>query len=468
MRKEDKYLQKRGRHWHYVRRVPAPFADLDPRGHIRVSLDTNHIEVARSRRDAMALADDEFWSTLVICTQTSVARLPANARAVLEQRYRAARSRAAAYGFAYHPVEQLVRPDHEVDDLVARLEAVAGSLAASERPATRSHVEALLGGAPPPQVTIKAAFELYCDEIAIGELLNKSETQKKLWRKTKERAITYFVQQVGNKAMPEITRADALKFYNWWAERLKPKKVGVKRRGANTANRDLGNLRLLYRTYFSHIGEEDRTNPFRNLSFKDQSTTKVLPFETAFVRERILTPGLFDRINDEARLIIFALIETGCRPSEIANLLPEHIYLDGPVPYISIQPTADREIKTHSSIREIPLVGVSLEAMKCAPSGFPRYRDKPDSLSAFLMSTFRSRGLFPTDQHRIYSFRHSFEKRMQEAGIDYGLRCILMGHATSRPEYGDGGSLQYRQKELLKIVIPYREDLFSQHSERSG
>jgi len=44
---------------------------------------------------------------------------------------------------------------------------------------------------------------------------------------------------------------------------------------------------------------------------------------------------------------------------------------------------------------------------------------------------------------------------MLEAGLDYGLRCRLMGHALSRPDYGGGGSMRYRQKELLKIAHPY-------------
>ena len=41
---------------------------------------------------------------------------------------------------------------------------------------------------------------------------------------------------------------------------------------------------------------------------------------------------------------------------------------------------------------------------------------------------------------------------MLEAGLDYGLRCTLMGHKNSRPQYGDGGSLEYRRKEMLKIA----------------
>ncbi len=108
-------------------------------------------------------------------------------------------------------------------------------------------------------------------------------------------------------------------------------------------------------------------------------------------------------------------------------------------------------------MREIPLVGVSLAAMKKAPNGFPHYRDKGNLLSGSLMNAFRVRSLFPTENHRIYSFRHSFEKRMLEAGVDYGLRCLLMGHKNSRPSYGDGGSMEYRRDELLKIAHPVPE-----------
>jgi integrase len=74
------------------------------------------------------------------------------------------------------------------------------------------------------------------------------------------------------------------------------------------------------------------------------------------------------------------------------------------------------------------------------------------------MKAFRARGLLPTDEHRIYSFRHAFEKRMLEAGLDYGLRCTLMGHKNNRPQYGDGGSMEYRQGELLKIVHPVSDE----------
>ena len=155
------------------------------------------------------------------------------------------------------------------------------------------------------------------------------------------------------------------------------------------------------------------------------------------------------------------MIETGARPSEIINLRPEDIVLDGPAPHISIAERDDRENKTETSIRKIPLVGVSLEAARRTPDGFPHYHDKGGAFSAASNAAYRRRGLFPTDGHVIYSFRHSFEKRMQEANLDYGLRCLLMGHKTDRPIYGDGGSLEYRRDELLKIAHPIPKDIFA-------
>jgi len=49
---------------------------------------------------------------------------------------------------------------------------------------------------------------------------------------------------------------------------------------------------------------------------------------------------------------------------------------------------------------------------------------------------------------------------MLEAGLDYGFRCLMMGHAHSRPAYGDGGSMKYRRDQLLKIVHPFPKGIF--------
>ena len=454
-----RYLQYRDGYWHYVRRIPKRYAAVDDRGVIRVSLKTRSEETARLRRDALIEADDLYWASLIDHDDEAMtAEATTQQRAALIRRYQRASARAMARGFVYSPAALLAEND-DLAALLARLAAVDRKDKGAKSRQESAEAEALLGGAAIPSILLSEAFGIYCDEIAIGDLLNKSPNQKRAWKKTKQRAINYFIEVVGDKPILDIDREDALKFYNWWAARITAKS-DVKRRGANTANRDLGNLRKLYKDYCKHIGDEDRPNPFRNLSFKEVSIAETPPFEEDWVRTKILVPGVFDGLNKEASLIIYSLIETGCRPSEIANLLTDDIRLDADVPHIRIRPAKGREIKTSSSIRDIPLVGVSLEAMRKAPDGFPHYRDKNDLLSASLMKAFRNRCLFPTTSHVIYSFRHSFEKRMQEAGLDYGLRCLLMGHATDRPAYGDGGSLEYRRDELLKIVYPCPDGLF--------
>lgn len=45
-------------------------------------------------------------------------------------------------------------------------------------------------------------------------------------------------------------------------QQLKPAKP-------NTANRHIGDLRHLYEDCFTHIGDEERLNPFRKMFFKD-------------------------------------------------------------------------------------------------------------------------------------------------------------------------------------------------------
>ena len=448
VRNQEKYLQKRGDNWHYVRRIPAEYSYFDDRGVIRKSLKTKSLEVACARRDALAEADDLYWASLV----TSNAELGESSDAVMAaknamRRYEAAKRRAMAKGFLYTPNSELLGGS-DITELLNRID----SLPNEDLPLKRD-AEAVLGIPAKPSVPISLAFEIYCDQIAISDLIGKSPSQKASWKKVKKRAVSNFIDLCGDIGMEEINRDHARKFYNWWADKVVPK-GNAKPLSPNSANRDLGNLRKLYSSYWDFEGEENRANPFRKLNFSENGGKDVPHFEDSWVRSRILRPMVFEGLNSQAIRLVYALIETGCRPSEIANILPENIVLDHSVPHIRIRKQGNRQLKTSSSIRDIPLVGVSLIAMTQSKEGFPKYQDKGNLLSVSLLKTFRRRGLFPSEDHRIYSFRHSFEKRMLEADLDYDLRCLFMGHKNTRPKYGDGGSLEYRRDQLLKICHP--------------
>ena len=440
MRDEDRYLQRRNNRWHYVRRVPGSVCDLDRRGTVRRSLKTKSLETARRRRDDHEAADDLYWSSLVTDSETDKT----------EARYKAAVRRALALNFTYAGAADLAREASSAD-LHARIDAAW--IAESDRP-SEPDTEAVLGGVARPNVTMSAALELYFETISRDEVKQKSPSQLRAWRNIKRRGVNRFIAAAGDKPMEEIERADAQAMYSALLDRVAPES-GTPTLAGTTAKRDFGTVRKLYKDYFSWLGDADRDNPFRDLSFTEVQLTEVPPFETEWIRDRILSVGGLGGLNREARLIVYALIETGARPSEIANLDADAIRLDCPVPHIDIAPGRSRQIKNGSSRRQIPLVGVSLAALEAAPQGFPRYADKETSLSNCLMKCFRVNGLFPTDAHKVYSLRHSFEKRMAEAGLDYGLRCLLMGHATNRPAYGDGGSLEYRRDEIKKIALPF-------------
>lgn len=456
MEGDRKNLELRDGHWHYNRRVPSRYAAFDDRGRIRFSLKTTSLDTARERRDALIEADDLYWASLAgINGEAAGPDGEKVQRLVAHRRYDAAGKRALARGFTYVPAADLAEAA-SIHELIERVRIVDAQDQGHKHAREEHEAEAVLGGAVPPPVMISEAFEIYCTEIAADEQLGKSESQKRLWKKTKNRGVQYLIDLIGDKPILSVTRQDAQSYYNWWRERLSDK-PGRKALTANTANRDIGNVRKLFTDYCKFIGDEDRLNPFRNLSFKDKLKADVPPFESEWVRSKILKPGVFAGINAQAAHIVFALIETGCRQGEIANIEEEDIFLDHAVPHIRIRPKRNREIKTRASIREIPLVGISLEAMKKFPKGFDHYRDKPDLLSQTLMKAFKVRRLLPTPQHKIRSFRHSFEKRMLEAEIDHDLRLTLMGHTNKRPAYGDGGSLEYRRDQLMKIAHLFPE-----------
>lgn len=260
MRNLDQYLQLRANRWHYVRRVPKEYSDIDKRGVIRKSLGTESLELARMKRDELAKADEVYWRDLS-AKMTMHGTEDPNSLDVFKK-YERARAIAMAHGFSYKKIDLLREaPLQEILLRVEALEKGHGEIAPKEV------ADALLGTIAQPKVTITQAFEIYCNEIAASKLFDKSETQKRNWKKPKNRAVKNFVALNGNLAMEEITREHARKIYSWWADRINPQKTNDPK-SPDSGNKDLGNLHILYREYWKYEGDESRENPFRNLRFE--------------------------------------------------------------------------------------------------------------------------------------------------------------------------------------------------------
>ncbi|MBN9243976.1 MAG: integrase [Mesorhizobium sp.] len=441
LKKQDRFLAERAGNYYYKRRVPTEVAHLDKRTPIiRMSLKTDDLALARRKRDQLEAADDALWASLIVDGVTDPAR----------RRYEAAVKRVEALGFTFHAAQDLERPE-AFGDLMQRIRELVAS-------GKEDLAEPLLGAVETPRTTITDAFKLYCEEIVADELVTKSKAQREQWKKVKQRAVNNFVSLISDKPMVDINRDDAAKVYRHWLARVAPKE-GSPTASASSGNRDMGNLRVLYDAYFKHMGDTERKNPFNSLGFSNKIKKSRPPIPTDWIRGRILDPEALAGLNEEARGILLIMIETGARPSEIANLEPSAIRLSHRVPHLSIEPREDpddpREIKTASSRRAVPLVGVALSAAQRHKGGFPRYRDRENDLSATLNKYLRENKLFPTARHTLYSFRHSFEDRMKDGGLEDELRRLLMGHTVDRPKYGSGGSLEWRQSELKKIALPF-------------
>jgi len=450
----NRYLQRRKGRWFYRRRVPARLALLDERAPlIRCGLGTADVTRARTMRDELEAADDAYW-----------AGLDAGPAAIARASREAAAQRALALGFEYQDAEDIAAGP--LEGLLARLDALrAHATSPRDGLPPADMVEALLGGAPALSDSVRSAFRLYLEEIEAGQRRSKSPKQYRKWRQVKTRAVNNFLKAIGeDKGLGAVTRTDGRQFHRWLQARIDAGQITPA-----TAARDLGNMRQLFREYMAWTAPDyDGGNPFDGLKFKGGQQQRRPPFPTAWIRDRILAPGALAGMDAQARDILLILIETGARPGEVANLNSEAIKLDaggekpdGWAPYLDIRPREGREIKTRSSARRVPLVGVSLAAMRRNPQGFPAWRENEKELSDLLLSEMRDRGLMPSGAHVVYSLRHSFEDRMKEAGLDAELRAEFMGHAVKRPQYGGGVSMEWKAAQLQKIALPFSDVVFN-------
>jgi integrase len=427
---------KRGAVFQLRRRVPKRYASVEPRADVLLSLHTDSASVARTKAVNAWAALIDGWEAKLLGRHDEGDALLAEAREICDRR-----------GFRYLNAERVAAlPEAE---FVARLRAAArddfsGDLRAAlkgekHRPKV---APALLGGVAEPVLTVSRALDAYW-ALAADRTRGKSPDQIRRWRNPKKKAIANFVAVVGDRPLNEISPDDVLAFRQWWVQRVKDENLTP-----GSANTELGHFGDVLRTV-NRMKRLGLSLPLGDLGLKGDAKSSRPPFSDSWIKTRLLAPGALDGTNVEARNLLRAMVNTGARPSELAGLLPEHIRLDAEIPHISIEPIG-RQLKTATSRRVIPLVGVSLEAFRQCPRGFERYRGR--DATAAINKFMKENGLMETPSHSLYSLRHAFEDRMLAAGIDERIRRDLMGHALGgRQRYGAGATLAHKF-ELLKAI----------------
>jgi integrase len=437
------YLIQRNGHWQYHRRVPKAFVGLGGKSSRFVTVSTkiaiadDHTGTKAARVAARINEQQEaHWRSLASGTQG-------------KQRWQDAVTIARANGVDYLTPDEATR--REIGELLARIE----TLQVGDRKTDVAIVDAVLGGVEKPRIMLSDLFCEY-EKTQQTPLSKMSPNQKRKWTSAKKRAVEILIEQRGNKALQDLTRTDAVAYADFWETRTIAEGISP-----NSANKNISHIGGMIRAVDKRL-KLGLDHVFSGTRLEGGRDGNRSPFTVEHIRNVILAPGAMDSLNDEARDVVYIVMETGCRPSEIVNLSKSRIKLDADIPFIRVE-AEGRLLKTEHSERDVPLVGMALEAMKRHPAGFPRYFDKGDNLSQTIMKHLKKEKLLPQISDDVplkkrpkygnYSFRHSLKDRLKAVECPEEMIDELVGHATGKPKYGDGYGLKLKAKYLQAIAL---------------
>ena len=424
----SKYVFRRGDIYYYRRRVPEYVSDHETRKFVKISLGTR--DEAEAHRKASVYNDfiEDYWRSLIKTEGNNDADLS----------YKLAIKRAKAHGFAYKSIAEITKAP--LLDVVERVGVASKHIDQPEA------VSAVLGGEERPQIMLGQCAEAYWP-LSADRLTNKSESQIRKWKNPRLAVMNSLIEVIGDKPLDEVTRSDILKYRQWWMERIRNEGIS-----ASTVNKNMIYARDVLQTVaIAHEVETDFDILFAKIRLKELEQSRP-PFEASYVQDVLLSPDRLSGLNPEARLLVFAMADTGARESELIGLQEDDIILDHNIPHIWIRARKNRALKTITSERKIPLVGSSYFAFKELPTGFIHYRNA-DTISTTINKFLRENDLKPTPQHTLYSLRHTFKDRLRDAQAPEEIIDELMGHKKSGPKYGRGHILERKHEWMKKIAF---------------
>ena len=299
--------------------------------------------------------------------------------------------------------------------------------------------------ADPKNTRLSQTLEIYLEN-------HKNPTDK--LRAYTERVINSLIDEIGDKKIIDLDRADAAKFRDAIRARNK----------TTTARRNISAITAVLTSCYIEL-EIEKSSPFKSVKIKNEGHDAVK--RVSFTPAELKTLKREIEANpDDQRQLVGLILDTGMRLSEAVGLSLGDIHLDAKVPYVSVdcEPERDRTLKTENSIREVPLVGVALwaaqrivaEATKGQKYAFPRYCSdaglKSDSASATGNKWIKKQiGATKT----FHCFRHTMNDRLKEVECPEPIIEAICGWKKDGmvAHYGQGYSLAKKQDYLLKVAL---------------
>ena len=203
-------------------------------------------------------------------------------------------------------------------------------------------------------------------------------------------------------------------------------------------------LNAMINMAFKHL-DIDRLSPFRGLKIRGEGeNTRPIPPITPEKLEQVKARLI--RLNTPASLVGLIQLNTGLRLSEPVYARVEDCVLDHPIPHIWVRRNELSNRKTNSSIRAVPLVGISLFAAQrlvefAKEEGsewlVPKYAHYHGSNTC---SATMNKYLADLD-FRSHMFRHGLIDRMKARNdIPTRLAESITGHSSGGSEFNNYGT----------------------------
>lgn len=215
-------------------------------------------------------------------------------------------------------------------------------------------------------------------------------------------------------------------------------------------------LNAMINMAFKHL-DIDRLSPFRGLQIRgEREHQKTIPIIT---QEKILqVKELLLCHPTPAKLVGLIQLNTGMRISEPSVARLDDLVLDHDVPHLWVRKNIHIDRKTKSSIRAVPLLGVSLDAAKELQKRaqhmnsewlVPQYARE---LGNCTCSATLNKVMRPLD-FRSHMFRHAFIDRLKSKNdIPLPLAESITGHGREASEFANYGSVGYTLEQKRDVI----------------
>jgi len=436
-----RYAYQRGNSYYYQRKIPR---DLLHRyagsSHIKVNLKTNDLKQVVKQVSALNKQYESTWNSLRNNSELKPASVRGSAIKLLSQ-----------HGLKPLPaINGEIEFDFFKDKLNLKREAYAHGdeevywNTSPDEYLDPVEYEALRLIYEEPKFCLSDALEIYLN----GHVKKNNEKFCTYTRRVWNRLI----EVIGDKEFVQVARADANEFVSKELER------GSK---TTTVERHINVIKAVFNVVITEQ-ELPKANPFLKVRIPGLGEDSKVRGTFDSIQLSTLTHECKNK-DDDVRWLLALQIDLGCRLAEVTGLALSDLRLNVDLSYVIFKPHPWRSLKTKSSTRNIPLVGVSLWAayriVGAAKRGqiyaFPRYTNgsecRANYASDALNKWIRSLGIDKT----THELRHTMRDRLRHANAPKPIQDAIGG--WGREDIGDAYGLGYALEKLKgwldKVVL---------------